>query len=663
MTASVSNVVWRPTSKVIEAAAITRFARRARMTGGPAGGSYDDLWQWSVDEPEMFWSTIIDFCEVAWEQEPTSVKDSAHMPNTSWFPGGRMNYTAQVFRTRRNGVAVVGHDEEGISRSLTWSELESEVAALAQTLAAAGVGVGDTVVGYLPDCPEAIVGCLAAVSLGAVWSGCGTDLAADAAATRLSQLSPTAMIAGAGHHHRGSWIDRTGEVGELIRKLPSLRLTVLVGQGDRANEGGLDWHAAVSYVSGSSAAPQLSPLQVAADHPLWVLFTSGTTGAPKGIVHSHAGVVVEHLKTLTLHFDLRPADQFFWYTTLNWMMWNLRLGGLLCGSTVHCYDGAPTEDALWAVAERGQITHLGLSPGYLSATRASGVRPASRYKLDRLRLIGCTGSVLPASLHTWTAAEFGPDVLVGSTTGGTDVVTGFAGFSPTVAIRAGEIGLRCLGVDLHAWSGDGATLIDDVGELVVTAPMPSMPLYFWGDRDGSRYHRAYFDEFPGVWRHGDWITVTNTGSVVVHGRSDATLNRHGIRMGSADICDAAETLAAVDEALVVGIEEEDGGYWMPMFVTLVNGGRLGEDLAQKITDTVRQTVSVRHVPDDIILAPGIPHTRTGKKMEVPVKNVLRGAVDAIPSDSVDCPELFEFYRRVGEDRRQGLGVRKGASCP
>jgi len=641
------SVDWTPSAETAVEPAITAFARVVGGHGGPGPeASYDELWRWSVEDTAGFWSAVSEFCELAWETEPDAITDGAPMPGTRWFPGGRLNYVAQLFDEPRTSPAVVGHNETGISQSLTWAELEAQVAGLAATLDGHGVTTGDRVVGYMPDRPEAIVAFLAAASLGAVWAGCGADLAGDAALARLAQLTPTCLVAASGYHHRGRWVDRTADVKTLREGLPSLRATVLVGDGQAPSDSILAWETAIR----PPARPH-APVPVPSEQPLWVLFSSGTTGPPKGIMHSHAGVVAEHLKTLRLHFDIRPGDQFFWYTTLNWMMWSLRAGGLLCGATVHCFDGAPTARALWEVAERGQITQLGVSPGYLSASRDADLQLATDFDLSSLRTLGCTGSVLTAALHQWAVDQLGPAVMVGSSTGGTDVVSGFAGSVPTVSNRAGEIAVRWLGVDMHAWSAERKPLIDEVGELVVTTPMPSMPVGVWDDPDGSRYRSAYFDEFPGVWRHGDWVTVTDRGSVVVHGRSDATLNRHGIRMGSADICQAAEDLPEVTEALVVGVEEADGDYWMPMFVTLAEGQHLTDDLATAIRSAVRDKVSPRHVPDEVIEAPGIPHTLTGKKLEVPVKNILRGFAGAVQVDAIDHPELLGFYQQVGDDRR------------
>lgn len=626
---------------------ITAFARAARKHGAPGpAAAYEELWRWSVEDTVGFWTAVDEFCGVAWETRPGAVSDGAPMPDTRWFPGGRLNYVDQVFAVPRTGPAVVGHDEQGITQTLTWADLERQVAALAGSLVDAGVRAGDRVVGYLPDRPEAVVAFLATASLGAVWAGCGTDLAGEAALARTRQLDPTCLVAAAGYHHRGRWVDRTADVEVLRTGLPGVRVTVLVGDGHPARDGCLPWDAAVDH-----AEPVRAPVAVPSEHPLWVLFTSGTTGPPKGIVHGHAGVVVEHLKTLRLFFDLRPGDQFFWYTTLNWMMWNLRLGGLLCGATVHCFDGAPTPRALWEVAERGRITHLGVSPGYLSASRDAGVRPSTDVDLGALRVLGCTGSVLTTAVHQWVADDLGPQVRVSPTTGGTDVVTGFAGGVPTVPDHPGEISARWLGVDLQAWSAGRDELVDEVGELVVATPMPSMPVAFWDDPDGSRLRSTYFEDFPGVWRHGDWVTVTSRGAVVVHGRSDATLNRHGIRMGSADICQAAEELPEVVEALVVGIDEPDGGYWMPMFVTLAEGRLLDDHLAATITTAVRDKVSPRHVPDEVVQVPGIPHTLTGKKLEVPIKKILVGMDPVAQVGAVDRPDLLHVFQQLGETRR------------
>jgi acetoacetyl-CoA synthetase len=397
------------------------------------------------------------------------------------------------------------------------------------------------------------------------------------------------------------------------------------------------------------------PVPVPFDHPLWVLFSSGTTGQPKGIVHGHGGVLLEQLKTHALHFDLGPGARFLWYTTPSWMMWNFLVGGLLVGATVVCYDGSPTvpdTGGLWSLAARLGVDTLGTSPAYVAACRKAGVDPSAGNQA--LVRVGISGSTFPAETFRWLSGQLGPGVQISSISGGTDVVSAFVGTAPNTPVWAGELSARYLGVALEAWDPAGRPVVGEVGELVVTRPMPSMPVGFWADPDGSRYHDAYFAAYPGVWRHGDWITVTERGSVVIHGRSDATLNRHGVRMGSGDIVDPVERLPEVVEALVVGLEADDGGYWMPLFVRLADGVELDEALRERIRDAIRRSASPRHVPDDIIAAPGIPHTRTGKKLEVPVKRLLRGdeASRVLDPGSVDDPSLIGWYADQGR-RRSG----------
>jgi acetoacetyl-CoA synthetase len=386
------------------------------------------------------------------------------------------------------------------------------------------------------------------------------------------------------------------------------------------------------------------------------LFSSGTTGLPKGIVHGHGGVLLEHLKAVALQSDLGAGDVFWWYTTPSWMMWNFQVAGLLAGATIVCYDGSPAypqTDAVWALAADLRVTFLGTSPAYLAACAKADVRPGRDHDLSALRTVGVTGSTLPTPSFHWVAENVGARVQVASISGGTDVVTAFCGGAPNVPVWAGEISAAYLGVAMDAFDEAGRSVRDEVGELVVTKPMPSMPVMFWNDPDGSRYREAYFDVFPGVWRHGDWVTITSRGTVEMHGRSDATLNRNGIRMGSADIYEAVEQLPEVVESMVIGIDEPDGGYWMPLFVTLADGVSLDEDLRARIRSAVREHASPRHVPGDVIEAPGIPHTRTGKKLEVPVKRLLTGSVTgaAFDAGSVDDPGLIDWFVAEGERHR------------
>ena len=641
---------WTPTDVDIEQANVTGFTRFVEERHGLDLPDYRALWQWSVDEPGDFWQAVWDAFDVVSHTDPGPALADASMPGAVWFPGARLNFAEYVFREHPPDEAAVVHlDEEGHRREIGWAELERRTAALAATLRAHGVGEGDRVVGYLPNIPEAIVALLATASTGAVWAGCGQDYAVPAAIDRLGRLEPRALVTATGYRYAGRRHDRVDEVNRLRAAMPGLAVTVVVSDGgtsfDTAGQTGavLDWQDAVS------GDADLEPLPVAFDHPLWVVFSSGTTGPPKGLVHGHGGVLLEHLKALSLHLDLRPGDRFLWYTSPSWMMWNFLLSGLLVGCTVVTYDGAPSHpevDRLWRIAADENVTVLGTSPGYVLACIKAGVVPQDDHDLSALRGVGVTGSTLPASSSSWLAHNAGEHVQVMSISGGTDVVTAFVGAVPTVPVWPGEISVPCLGVAVDAFDEAGRPVRGEVGELVVTAPMPSMPVRFWNDPDGSRYRDSYFSVYPGVWRHGDWITITERGTFEMHGRSDSTLNRHGVRMGSADIYQAVETLPEIVESLVLGIERPDGTYRMPLFVVLAEGVALTDDLKERIRAAVREHASPRHVPDEIVAAPGVPHTRTGKKLEVPLKRILQGAdpARAVDRTAIDDPDLLDWYR-------------------
>ena len=615
---------------------------------------YNALWEWSVTDLAGFWSAIWEYFEVRSITPYEQVLSDERMPGARWFTGARLNYVDHVLRNARHGVpAIIALDENGTAAELDWTQLRAQVASVAATLRDLGVRRGDRVVGYLPNTPHTIIAFLAAASIGAVWSVCGQDYAPSAAADRFGQLEPTVLVTANGYRFNGVVHDRREAVRDLREALPTLRATLLV------DHVGLPWaedDTTVAWAQAISRSEELRCEPLPFDHPLWIVFSSGTTGPPKGIVHGHGGVLLEHLKTIALQFDLGPDDRLIWYTTTNWMMWNLVVSGLLTGATVCTFDGSPlypTPGLLWEAAARHHITHFGTSPQYLLACAKNGVEPA-QHDLSALRVIGCTGSPLPISAYPWVRDHVGARVQLSSVSGGTDVVTGFAGSAPTVPVRAGEISAPHLGVALAAFDDDGRPVVDQVGELVVTRPMPSMPVSFWNDPDGSRYHDAYFSTYPGVWRQGDWITLSSYGSVVVHGRSDSTLNRNGVRLGSADIHAVVEKLPEIAEALIIGAEEPDGGYWMPLFVKPADGVELDENLREKLRHTIRTEVSPRHVPDEILAVPGIPHTRTGKKLEIPVKRLLQGVpVEQVVSlEAVDAPDLIDFYAKLGSSRRQ-----------
>lgn len=667
---------WTPDAQTSQHSRIEAFRRWAEQNVTVDGDplvvpDYPALQAWSARDPQ-FWVALWDFLDVAADHGDGPVLADAAMPGASWFPQVRLNYVNQVFGRsdidldaiaiiERAETATADGDSTPAERTLTYRELRRQVAALAHTLRTLGVREGDRVVGYLPNIAAAPIALLATASIGAIWSACGQDYAAPAAIDRLGQLEPSVLIAADGYRYGTKNHSRLGATAELAAGLPSLRRTILVPRlggeaGPTADEiaaaglaDALPWDDAITSVP--SPTPDLDVVDVAFDHPLWVLFSSGTTGKPKGIVHGHGGVVLEHVKQIALHSDLGPGDVFFWYTSPSWMMWNYQVAGLLVGATIVCYDGSPshpTKDALWQLADELGVRLLGTSPAYLAACEQAALTPGRDHDLSRLQVLGSTGSVLPPAANAWVSNNVGEQVAVGGISGGTDVVSAFLGHCPTMPVWPGELSVICLGTALEAWTGQDRPVVGQMGELVITRPMPSMPLFFWNDPDGARYRDAYFGTYPGVWRHGDWITVTERGSVIVHGRSDSTLNRNGVRMGSADIYAAIEPMTQIEEALVIGVEHADGRYWMPLFVHLADGVELTPELRAEIETRIRTTASPKHVPDDVLVVSGIPHTRTGKKLEVPIKRILAGAdPDAVADpQSIDNADLLTEFARL-----------------
>ncbi|MEE4024236.1 acetoacetate--CoA ligase [Gordonia sp. PKS22-38] len=649
---------------------IQSFTRFAADRSGREFADYQELWRWSVDEPAAFWRAVWDYFDVgaiAGDSTPvtsdTDVLGSTEMPGAQWFPEVSLNYVSAVLRHRdRAGAAVVGLDEDGRRTEMSWAELADAVTGFARTLTDLGVGRSDVVAAYLPDIPEAVIAFLGTAHVGAIWSGCGQDYAPEGAAGRLAQLRPKVLISAAGYRYNGKDVDKSADSAALAELLLDLDAHIVVSDVSAPDADDVGARRRITFSDAVAAdGSALEPVAVPFDHPLWVLFSSGTTGKPKGIVHGHGGVVLEHLKAAGLHGDLGADDVFFWQTALSWMMWNYQVAGLLCGSRIVCYSGAPLypdADRLWQIVESEAVTYFGTSPGQLQASRKAGLVPGKEHDLTPLRTLGSTGSTLAADLFTWVDENVKAGLPISSISGGTDVVTAFAGGSAGVPVVAGELSVRYLGVALESWAPDRTPLVDEVGEMVITRPMPSMPVSFWDDPDGARYRRAYFEhewDVPSdapVWRHGDWVTVTDRGSLVIHGRSDATLNRHGIRMGSADIYEVVEGIDEIAEAFVLGVDGPDGAYWMPLFVTLVAGAALDDDLRGRIAGEVRARLSPRHVPDEVIVAPGIPHTRTGKKLEVPVTGILAGRSEVnIDPKSVDDYGLIDWYAEQGRAHR------------
>ncbi|SDS14509.1 acetoacetyl-CoA synthetase [Brevibacterium sandarakinum] len=653
--------IWRPNPDQTPRPQIHAFTELANQRTGQDMVSYDDLWRWSVSDLDGFWGAVWDFFDVIADEPYTKVLANRSMPGAEWFPGTRVNYAEHALRAALDErlvdqPAIITVTEGGNRFEVTWRELRRQVGSVAAWLRERGVKQGDRVVGYLPNTHHTLIAFLASASIGAIWSACAQDYAAEGAAAKLGQLEPSMLFAADGYSWNGQAFDRRDQVADLATRIPSLRAVVGV---DNLGVGPLDEHDRIAdLVSWDDIACGDTPpefVRVDFDTPLWVLYSSGTTGIPKGIVHSHGGVVVDHLRLLGLHLDLRPGDRFFWYTNTNWMMWNLVASALVAGATTVCFDGSPLYPGprrLWEIAAETEANVLGVSPGIFLAGMKAGLKPGEELDLSPLRTMGATGAPVPAHCFPWVRDAVGEGVQLASTSGGTDVVSGFAGSAPNLEVWPGELSAPVLGVALQSWDDDGQPLIDEVGEMVITEPMPSMPVKFWNDPDGQRYRDTYFSMFPGVWRHGDWITITDRGSVIISGRSDATLNRHGVRLGSADIYDVVDGIPEVAESLVIGAEQPDGGYWMPLFVVLADGVSLDDGLRERIAGDLRTKASPRHVPDDIIEVPAVPHTRTGKKLEVPVKRLIQGhALEKVANpDAVDVFESLTYFNRFAEQR-------------
>ncbi|MEW2577227.1 acetoacetate--CoA ligase [Streptomyces syringium] len=657
--------LWRPGEDRVARAQVTRFQTwAAEQHGAPApvpgdpAASYAALHRWSVDELERFWQAVAQWCDVRFASPYERVLADRDMPGATWFPGATLNYAEHALRAaedpgRAHEPALLYVDETHEPAPVTWAELRRQVGSLAAELRRLGVRPGDRVSGYLPNIPHAVVALLATAAVGGVWTSCAPDFGARSVLDRFQQVEPVVLFTVDGYHYGGKRHARADVVSELRAELPTVRAVVHIPLlGTAAPEGALDWDTLVS----ADVEPVFE--QVPFAHPLWVLYSSGTTGLPKAIVQSQGGILLEHLKQLALHCDLGPQDRFFWYTSTGWMMWNFLVSGLLVGSTVVLYDGSPGHPdtgAQWRIAERTGATLFGTSAAYVMACRKAEVHPGRDFDLSHVKCVATTGSPLPPDGFRWIHDEVAEDMWIASVSGGTDVCSCFAGAVPTLPVHIGELQAPCLGTDLQAWDAHGKPVVDEVGELIVAAPMPSMPIRFWNDPDGTRYRESYFEMFPGAWRHGDWITLTSRGSVIIHGRSDSTLNRQGVRMGSADIYEAVERLPEIRESLVIGAEQPDGGYWMPLFVHLAPGATLDDELLTRIKRTIREQLSPRHVPDEVIEVPGIPHTLTGKRIEVPVKRLLQGTPleKAVNPGSVDNIDLLRFYEDLARTRATG----------
>jgi len=628
--------MWAPSPERVERANLTRYLRWLRDRRGLSFGSYDELWRWSVDDLDGFWSSIWEFFEVG-GPAPSPALAERRMPGARWFPGATLNHAELSLRRHDDHPALLFGNEAGELGTIGYAELGRRVAAVAAGLRRLGVEKGDRVVAYLPNVPETVVAMLATASLGAVWSSCAPEFGVSSVVDRFAQIEPKVLVAVDGYRYNGTWHDRGDALAQIRRRLPTVAATVLVSgpgreaRGAQGADGGrpVDGNGTIAWerLLEEGAGAELAFEPVAFDHPLWVLYSSGTTGLPKAIVHGHGGIALELLKSISLHLDLGPADRFFWFTTTGWMMWNFLVGGLLLGSTVVLYDGSPGHPdmgALWRFAERSATTYFGTSAAFVLASMKAGVEPAREVDLSALHSIGSTGSPLPPDGFDWLYRHVAPDVLVGSTSGGTDVCTSFVTSCPLLGVYPGEIQCRALGAKVESFDEHGRSVVGRVGELVITEPLPSMPLYFWSDPDGERYRDSYFSTWPGVWRHGDWLEITERGTCIISGRSDSTLNRGGVRMGTAEFYRVVEGLDEVVDSLVVDASDPGGEGRLLLFVVLRPGVELDDGLRDRIRAAVRADLSPRHVPDRIDAIAEVPRTLSGKKLEVPVKRVLAG---------------------------------------
>ncbi|MFC4004999.1 acetoacetate--CoA ligase [Prauserella oleivorans] len=655
--ADVPEVLWRPSPDRVEQTRIADFRRWLRAERGVTTENYDQLWEFSVGSLGDFWSAVTDYLGVRWHQQGTRVLSGLEMPGATWFAGATLNYAEHALSGGVAGApkadddpAVVFAREDGLEQRLTYGELRAQVAAARAALASLGVGKGDRVVALAPNCPQTLVAFLAAASLGATWSSCSPDFGVRAVADRFTQIEPKVLVAVNGYRYNGRAFDVRPTVEELRSKLPGLGSTVLIDyEGGGSLPGALDWDDLVAEHAG--APLEFEPVDF--DHPLWVLYSSGTTGLPKGIVQGHGGITVEHLKMHALQLDLGPGERFFWFTTTGWMMWNFLISGLLVGSTIVLYDGSPAHPdlgTLWRLAERHRITVFGTSAPFVQSCLKAHLRPSDELDLSAMRALGSTGAPLSEEGFRWIADAIGGYVQICSVSGGTDLCTAFVGSAPDVPVWLGELSCRSLGAAVQAYDENGHAVVDEVGELVVTKPMPSMPLYFWNDPDGTRLREAYFEDFPGTWRHGDWIKITRRGSSVIYGRSDSTLNRGGVRMGTAEFYRVVEGYDEVLDSLVIDTSAAGEEGELVCFLVLAEGASL-EELEPALRKELRSALSPRHVPDRFVVVSEVPRTLNGKKCEVPVKKILKG-VDperAVSRDALANPDsLAAFVALAGK---------------
>ena len=636
-------VLWTPSPEQVQRATLTRYQAWVEEKHGLTLGPYEDLWRWSVENIEAFWSSIVEYFELRLGGSPSGVLGSRSMPGAEWFPGALVNYSEHVFADKPDdGLAIQHASELRPLSSWSWGELRAQTAAIAAGLRALGVSEGDRVAAYMPNIPETVAAVLACASLGAIWTSAAPEFGARSVIDRFAQIEPKVLLAIDGYRYGGRDFDRSKVVEEIAGSIPSLERVVSFG-----------YLSGSGWADGFLGSGELEFTQVPFGHPIWVLYSSGTTGLPKPIVHSQGGILLEQVKVSNLHVDAQAGDRVFWFSTTGWMMWNFVVGMLLTDASIVLYDGHPGYPdlgTLWQLAADTGMTTFGTSAAFIASCMKAGVEPRDGRDLSSLRAVGSTGSPLSEDGFRWIYDQLGSETWLFSTSGGTDMCTAFVGGVPTLPVYMGELQARSLGAAVDSWDPDGKPLVDEVGELVITQPMPSMPIFLWGDEDGSRLRESYFDFYPGVWRHGDWIKITPRGTAVIYGRSDSTINRGGVRMGTAEIYSAVLALDDVVDALVIDVPREGTDGWMPLFVVLREGESLDDSLIAEIRRRVREDCSPRHVPDEVRQIDEVPRTLSGKVLEVPVKRILMGtpADQAASRESLANPTALDYFVDLAE---------------
>ena len=639
-------LLWEPSAERVSRATITRYMEWLERERDLRFDGYAELWQWSVDDIDAFWTSIVEFFDIRFSEGGDKVLGDRSMPGAQWFPGARVSFAEHVFRDKSDDEIAIRHASElRPLDSWSWRDLRSQTASIAAGLRRLGVGEGDRVVAYMPNIPETVAAFLACASIGAVWSSAAPEFGARSVVDRFAQVEPKVLLAIDGYRYGGKDFDRAETVERIAAEIPSLAATVRFGYLDGSGwEGGF---------LGDESEPKFAQLPF--DHPLWVLYSSGTTGLPKPIVHGQGGILIEQVKKMNLHIDAQAGDRVFWFSTTGWMMWNFLVGVLLTDASIVLFDGNPGHPdlgVLWDLAQDAQITTFGTSAAFIASCMKAEIAPADGRDLSALSAVGSTGSPLSPEGFNWVYEQLGSATWLFSTSGGTDMCTAFVGGVPLLPVYLGEMQARSLGADVHAWDADGHELVDEVGELVITEPMPSMPIFLWGDEDGSRLRDSYFSMYPGVWRHGDWIEITSRGTAIISGRSDSTINRGGVRMGTSEIYRAVLELPEVLDALVVDLPREGTDGWMPLFLVLRDGASLDDDLIATVRRRIREDCSPRHVPNEIRQIPAVPRTLSGKVLEVPVKRILTGtpADQAASRESLANPEALDYFVELAGER-------------